>query len=292
MKSRVFVASRGALRPAMVLLLPLLISPSSARAQAPPKYNLEELAELTSRCETAHGRGFWNEIQFGGLPADERVKKCSNTLGAYRCVALLMDRAHPGTTSRLEMLRNRFVTQLAQNDCSKYTPSFVYSALPTQLGDIKESGGIRHRAARDLGPPRTRCEQMYPGPPTAFWDPFELSCFTCPVGFGRTIVPGVTLSSACEKGGPFGQHTAGTKMGTPTGCPKGAWHLKRGSGKESCYTCDAGFERFDGFPNPPKDVYDIYPYITLNPLRPAECQPTAGFRERRKTTATPRPRGE
>jgi hypothetical protein len=265
---------------------------ASATRQAPGGYDFEELTKLTDRCEMAHGTGYWNFLPRRGSIADDRTKTCSNAIGGYRCVTLLLNRAQQGQGNRLIMLRDRFATELAQNDCGKVAPyQFAYAELPAR-GEITESGGTLFRAIENLGRPRRvsvsvrgiSCEEMFPGPPVGFFDPIDGgTCWTCPVGWNRTVFP-VNGDLACEKGHgpswPFGERMAATKRGKAEGCPQGGWPEKDPQlpGQEICYACPEGFERFDGFPASPQEIVDKVAYINFG-LK-SWCSPTAGGRRR------------
>jgi hypothetical protein len=283
MGSRIIVVSRGA-SVLVALLLFSLVSPRAAPAQR-PMYDYETITELTDRCELAHSRGFWH-VGVPQAPHTREGNKCSNDLNAYRCISLIWQRSShspsdPGI-GRLIKARHRFASLLAQNRCN-VTP-FSYADVPARPDEIKEGGGIWYRQAESAGPPRTKCWERFPGPPKAFWDPIKGgSCWTCPAGFGRTVFA-VNGPTACEKGGPFGQHRAATEMGKPNGCPTGSTLI---SG--ICRRCPSGFKLFHGFPKSPKEILDVFPAID-DSYAVAWCSPNRPSPERRQTTALPRPR--
>jgi len=66
-----------------------------------------------------------------------------------------------------------------------------------------------------------------------FWDVFLNQCLSCPAGYGRTVWD-VNGPTACEKGGPFGDHAYVESLGG-AGCPSGTFQ-----NGNACYQCPAG----------------------------------------------------
>jgi hypothetical protein len=98
---------------------------------------------------------------------------------------------------------------------------------------------IEVRKAYEVAPldrGRYKCGSKFPG---SFLDPRNGGeCWKCPKGFSRTIWA-VTGGTACEKGGPFGQHRRATLAGKP-GCPPDTW---RDVLSDNCGSCPVGYKR-------------------------------------------------
>ena len=66
-----------------------------------------------------------------------------------------------------------------------------------------------------------------------FWDIGLSTCYSCPVGFARTIFD-VRSAEACQTGGVFGQMSVAENLGG-SGCPQGSFQSGTG-----CYACPPG----------------------------------------------------